>query len=146
MKLTKAAPRLAGVPREFDRLVERIFGPRFELPELPMTETEWAPILDLSETDKEFIVRLEAPGVHKENLDLNLEGNVLTLSGKREFRKEHESEEFIWREREEGTFVRAVRLPKSVMSDKVAAVYQEGILTVRLPKAEPALKSRIAIG
>lgn len=145
MKLTKAAPIRTGFPREFERLVERVFGPRFELPELPMTETEWAPSLDLTETNKDFIVRLEAPGIHKENLDLGLEGNVLTVSGRREFRKEHESEEFIWREREEGRFVRSVRLPKAVDPDKVHALYQDGLLTIRLPKSEPAVKSKITI-
>ncbi len=145
MKLMKAVPRPAGIPREFDRFFDRFFGPRGQLSELPVTETEWAPALDLAERDTEFVIRLEVPGVHKENLDINLEGNVVTISGKREFRKEHETEDFIWREREEGRFVRSVRLPKAVVSDKVAAVYHDGLLTVRLPKAEPALQSRIAI-
>ncbi len=145
MKLTKAAPPIPRMRQEFDKLLDRFFEFPFSRFEVPLVETEWAPALACSETDKEFVVRLEAPGVHKENLDVTLEQNVLTVSGKREFRKEHETEEYIWREREEGKFVRSLRLPKVVDPDKILATYQDGILTLRLPKAEPAVKSRVTI-
>ena len=145
MKLTKAAPPVPRLRQEFDKLLDRFFDIPFGRFEVPLVETEWAPALDCSETDKEFVVRLEAPGVHKENLDVTLEQNVLTVSGKREFRKEHETEEYIWREREEGKFIRSLRLPKVVDADKVLATYQDGVLTLRLPKAEPAVKSRVTI-
>ncbi len=145
MKLTKPAPSVPRVRPEFDRFFERLFDIPFRRFEAPLVETEWAPALDCSETEKEFVIRLEVPGVHKENLDVSLEQNVLTISGKREFRKEHESEEYIWREREEGKFIRSLRLPKPVLADKVAATYEDGMLTLRLPKTEPAVKSRIAI-
>ena len=146
MKLTKAAaPQLPRMRQELDKLVDRFFDFPFARFEVPLVETEWAPALDCSETDKEFIVRLEAPGVHRENLDVNLEHNVLTISGRRELRKEHETEEYIWREREAGRFVRSLRIPEAVDPDKVVATYDEGLLTLRLPKIEPAVKSRIAI-
>lgn len=145
MKLTKATPPLPRMRQEFDRLLDRFLEFPFSRFEVPFVETEWAPALDYSETDKEFVVRLEVPGVHKENLDVSLEQNVLTISGKREFRKEHETEEYIWREREEGKFVRSLRIPKAVDPDKVMAAYENGVLTLRLPKTEPAVKSRITI-
>jgi len=66
----------------------------------------------------------EAPGVHRENMDVGLEGNVLTLSGRREFWKDEESEEYIWKEREQGKFVRSLRLPKPVQEGKVTATYK----------------------
>ncbi len=145
MKLTKAAPPVPRVRPDFERIIDRMLEFPFARIEAPLVETEWAPALDCSETDKEFIVRLEVPGVHKENLDVSLEQNLLTISGKREFRREHESEEYIWREREEGKFVRSLRLPKAVDPEDVTATYEEGVLTLRLPKKEPALKSRITI-
>lgn len=145
MKLTKAAAPAPRLRQEFDKMLERFFELPYGRFEVPLVETEWAPALDCSETANEFVVRLEAPGVHKENLDVSLEQNVLTISGKREFRKEHESEEYIWREREEGKFVRSLRLPKAVTAEKVVAAYENGILTLRIPKAEPAIKSRITI-
>ena len=147
MKLTKAAPPTSGVMKpEFERFFDRVFGPLgFELPEMKVFETVWAPSVDVTETEKEFVVRVEAPGVYKENMDVNLEGNVLTISGKREFRKDEENEEYIWREREEGKFMRSFRMPKPVQEGKVTAMYENGILTVRLLKTEPTVKTKIAI-
>jgi HSP20 family protein len=131
---------------DFERLMDRFFGPwPFELPEMRAFETAWTPAVDLTETEKEFVVRLEVPGVHKENLDVGLDGNVLTITGRREFRKDEESEEYIWREREEGKFIRSLRLPKPVQEGKVTATHENGILTVRLMKAETTLKSKIPI-
>jgi HSP20 family protein len=131
---------------EFERFFDRVFGPLgFEFPEMKVFETMWAPSVDVTETDKEFVVRLEAPGVHKENLDLNLEGNVLTITGRREFRKDEENEQYIWREREEGNFVRSLRMPKPVEEGKVSAMFENGVLTVHLLKTEPTVKTKIAI-
>ncbi|HEX9582386.1 MAG TPA: Hsp20/alpha crystallin family protein [Gemmatimonadales bacterium] len=150
MKLMKAPPTLAPFRTEIDRVFDRFFKPTdwmrpFEFPEIKVFETAWAPSVDLSETDKEYVVRLEAPGVHKENMDVSLENNVLTLSGTREIRKEEEGEEYIWKEREEGKFVRSLRLPKVVVEGKVLATFEDGVLVIRLPKAEPTVKSKIAI-
>jgi HSP20 family protein len=147
MKLTKAAPSTTRLTKpEFERFFDQVFAPfGFELPEMKAFETVWAPSMDVTETEKEFVVRVEAPGVHKENLDVNLEGNVLTVSGRREFRKEEENEEHIWREREEGKFIRSFRMPRPVQEGKVTAMYENGILTIRLLKTEPTVKTRIAI-
>jgi HSP20 family protein len=144
MKLTKATPMATTLRPEMDRLFERFFGP-FEMPEVKVFETAWVPTIDLSETGTEYVVRLEAPGIPKENLDVSLDANVLTLSGRRESRKEETGEEYIWREREEGKFLRTIRLPVAVMGEKVAATYEDGVLVVRIPKAQPTVKSKITI-
>jgi HSP20 family protein len=145
MKLTKQ-PRTMPFKTDVERLFDRVLEPLgFELPAMQVLETAWTPSVDLTESDKEFVVRLEVPGVHKENMDIGLEGNILTITGRREFRKDEETEEYIWREREEGKFVRSLRLPKPVEGDKVVAAYENGILTVRLPKLETTVKSRISI-
>ena len=146
MKLTKQAPNAPSLKTDFERLFDRVFSPfGYELPEMRVFETAWTPSVDLTETDKEFVVHLEAPGVHKENMDVGLEGNVLTISGRREFRKDEETEEYLWREREEGKFVRSLRLPKPVQEGTVTATYENGVLTVRMLKTEPAVKSKISI-
>jgi HSP20 family protein len=105
----------------------------------------WTPSVDFSENEKEYIVRLEAPGIAKEDLEVNLEGQTLTLSGRRDFAKEEKTEEYFWQEREQGRFVRAIQLPGAVDQAKVTATYQDGIMTIRLPKTEPRAKSRIPI-
>ncbi|HEY7636335.1 MAG TPA: Hsp20/alpha crystallin family protein [Gemmatimonadales bacterium] len=146
MKLTKAAPApLATVREEFDRFFDRMWNTGLFGPPPRAFEAMWAPSLDFSENEKEYIVRLEIPGIPKEDLDINLEGQTLTVSGRRDFEKEEKTEEYFWREREAGRFVRTVQLPAAVDKSKVAATYQDGIMTVRLPKAEPTAKTRIQI-
>jgi HSP20 family protein len=150
MKLAKITPTLpaTSVRPEFERLVDRVFGnqwPFASLLETPAAPVMWNPSLDFSDTDKEYIVRMEVPGIPKENLDIQVEGQLLTLTGHREVRKESEHEEFFWREREEGRFVRTLRLPAPVIPQKIEAICQDGVMTVHLPKAEPVVKNKITI-
>jgi len=145
MRLT--APRPAAVPAfrdEFDRLLDQLAKGTFFAP-APVLETRWMPTVDFSETEKEFIARLEVPGIARDDLEVNVEGRMLTISGHRTFEKEEKGEEFFWRERERGRFVRTVQLPAAVDYTKVAAMCQDGVLTVRMPKAEPTVRSRVQI-
>ncbi len=150
MKLAKITPTLpaTSVRPEFERLVDRVFGnqwPFASLLETPATPVMWNPSLDFSDTDKEYIIRMEVPGIPKENLDIQVEGQLLTLTGHREVQKQTEHEEFFWKEREEGRFVRTLRLPAPVVVEKIEAIVQDGIMTVHLPKAEPVVKNKITI-
>ncbi len=145
MKIAKSIPTPLAVRHPMDRLFDRLFEGRFNGIDFPNVETLWAPPVDFAETEKDYVVRIEAPGMTREDFDVNLEGHLLTLSGRREFSKDEETEEMIWREREQGAFVRSIRLPKAVRPDKVDAVYADGVLTVRLPKAEPTPKNKIPI-
>lgn len=144
MRVIQRKPVFPAVRPEFGGLFERFFNaPTWPLA-TPRFEQTWEPVLDLSETGKEYVVRLEAPGMARDDLDVRLEGNLLTLAGKREFHREEKGEDFLWEEREEGRFTRTLRLPGPVQ-DKVDAVYADGVLTVKLPKAEPAAKGRVTI-
>jgi HSP20 family protein len=146
MKLTKAAPTsVATVRDEFDRLFDRMLNTGIFGSTPRVLETMWSPSLDFSENEKEYIVRLEAPGIPREDLEINLDGQSLTISGRRDFEKEEKTEEYFWREREAGRFVRTIQLPSAVDKSKIAATYQDGIMTIRLPKAEPTVKTRIQI-
>ena len=151
MKVAKL-PNVAPIKREFEEVFDRFFGPAFpfapvgfEPPALRTREFAWMPALDLVEKEKEYVVRLEVPGVPRENLDVQLEGAVLTLTGHREMGKKEEIENYLWEETETGKFVRTIRLPKAVEAHKIEATYQDGILVVRLPKIEPAIKNKILI-
>lgn len=145
MKLAKVSrPVVAPVVPRFDRLFDRLFGMPLDM-DLQELETVWTPPIDFAETDAEYRVRLEAPGVKKEDLDITVENNVLTITGKREKEEKEETEETIWREREVGRFVRSIRLPQPVNAAKIEAHFADGVLTAVLPKAEQALKSKITI-
>jgi len=127
----------------FERLLpESFFGNMFE--QLEPT-AEWVPACDVTETDSDYIVRLEAPGVHKENLDVRLSGDLLTITGKRERMEEKQGETHLWREREMGKFVRTMRLAAPVEESKIEATYEDGVLNVRLPKVAQAVENKIAI-
>ena len=145
MKLTKAVPTtIATVRDEFDRLLDQLSrGDVFPAPKI--FQAMWTPSVDFSENEQEYIVRLEAPAIPKEDLEVNLEGRTLTLSGRREFAKEEKTEEYFWQEREQGRFVRALQLPGAVDQTRVAATYQDGVMTIRLPKTEPSARTRIPI-
>jgi len=146
MKLTKALPTsVATVRGEFDRLFDQLRTTGLFGPTPRVFETMWSPSMDFSENEKEYIVRLEAAGIPKEDLEVNVEGQTLTVTGHRDFEKEEKTEEYFWREREAGKFVRSVQLPASVDRSKVAAVHQDGIMTIRLPKAEPSARTRVPI-
>ena len=145
MKITRQARALPALMEQpFERLFERFFSTP-EWPVEPAVSGTWLPALDLSETATEYVVKLDAPGFHKENLDINLDGNVVTVSGRRESQKDEETIGYIWREREEGKFVRSIRMPEAVDPVKVAATYQDGILIVRVPKVHPAAATRVPI-
>jgi HSP20 family protein len=146
MKLMKLAPPIGVARRDVDALFDRLFRMPF-FPEVPTASVEptWEPALDLTEGEKEFVLRVEAPGFHRENLDVKYDNGVLTVTGTREFRNEFKGEEFLWQERNEGRFLRAIRIPAPVVEDKVEALYENGVLLVRLPKLQPFPKARIAI-
>jgi HSP20 family protein len=145
MKLMTRRPAFPALRPEFERFFDRFFETPLWPITTPRTETMWEPVLDFSETSKEYVVRLEVPGVTRDDLDVNLDGNLLTLSGKRELHKEEKGEDFLWEEREQGRFMRTLRLPGAVQEGKIEATYGDGVLTVKLPKAEPAAKSRVTI-
>ena len=145
MKLiTTKLPAPVALTPDIDRFIDRVFGLPFNTPMTPV-ESVWVPALDYSETEKAYVCRLEVPGIPKENLDLNLNGQVLTVSGHREIKREHEGEAFYVQERQVGRFVRSIRLPGPVTEAKIEATVNDGVMTVTLPKLEVTPKSRITI-
>lgn len=149
MKLiTTKIPAPMAVTPEFDRFIDRVFGAPFTpFLNTPMTPVEsvWAPALDYSETEKGFVCRLEVPGIPKENLDVNLTGQVLTVSGHRDLKRENETEAFFVQERQLGRFVRSIRLPGPVAEAGIEATVNDGVMTITLPRLEVTPKSRITI-
>jgi len=145
-KLPATGPAtLQTIREDFDRFAERLLNGTVFGAAPRVFETMWSPNLDLSENEKDYIVRLEAPGIPKDDLHVNLDGQTLTISGERDFAKEEKTEEYFWREREQGRFVRTLQLPSAVDAAKVDATYDDGIMTIRLPKKEPTGRTRIAI-
>jgi HSP20 family protein len=105
----------------------------------------WSPELDVEETDDGYVLHVELPGVRTEDIEIGIEEDVLTIDGKRDFYEEKEAEGFRRVERRFGSFHRAVRLPGKVDADAVKASYDDGLLTVTIPKVAEARPHRIAV-
>jgi HSP20 family protein len=151
MRVALRNPLMGKLGEEFDQVFDRLLAPRFLaeplLPPFPYETTgaQWMPVMDVTETPAEYVVRLEVPGIHKENLDINLTGVMLTITGTREIVPEVEGEGYLLKERAIGKFVRTIRLPAPVAEKKVMAEYRDGVLKVHLPKETPAPATKILI-
>lgn len=106
---------------------------------------QWAPTADISETDKEYVIRAELPGVPRDDVKLSIEDGVLTLSGERQHQKEDKNERFHRIERFQGCFARSFSLPDSADTSRIQAESRDGTLTVHIPKTAKAETKRIDI-
>lgn len=106
-----------------------------------------APETDVVETEREIRVQTEMPGLTRDNIDIDVENNVLTIRGeKQEQRTEGEEGKFHIAERRCGTFTRSFVLPPDVDAEQIQAGFENGVLTVTIPKSEKARRRRIEIG
>jgi HSP20 family protein len=134
--------------REMEEITDRFgrdFGRPFFRPfftkALPTAEealvtAEWAPLVDIAETEKEYVVKAELPEVKKEDVKVMLEEGVLTIQGERRLEKEEKGKKIHRIERSYGKFLRTFTVPRDVDEKKILAEFKEGILTVHVPKAE----------
>jgi HSP20 family protein len=105
----------------------------------------WSPALDVFDDKDSVVVKVELPGLKKDEINISLHEGVLTVSGERKRETEKKEGESFRSERYFGKFQRSVTLPTTVDSNKVSASYKDGILTVELPKAEEAKPKQIAV-
>jgi len=98
----------------------------------------FTPAIDLSETEKEIIVKAELPGIDPKDLDIGLSGTTLTISGEKRDQKEEQGEHFHRVERSFGSFAISLSLPCSVQEDEIKTEYSDGVLSLKIQKAEPA--------
>jgi len=116
------------------------------LDQLFETERTSAPALDVAEDKDNYRVRVELPGLQRENIDVSLNDGALVITGERKAEAPEEGTVIHRQERHFGKFSRALTLPSAVAADKVKAAFRDGVLTVTLPKAEEAKPKTIAVG
>jgi HSP20 family protein len=105
----------------------------------------WVPSMDLVETPEHFVLRADLPGLSEEDVAIELEDNVLTVSGERTAEHEDKKEGFYRVERSFGQFRRSLTLPDGVDADAIAATFDRGVLEVRIPKPEERKPRKVAI-
>ena len=98
----------------------------------------WSPVVDIEETELNYLIRAELPGLRKENVKEEVEDGVLTLSGERDLERKVEGKTFHHIERSHGTFPRSFTLPENAEAESVSAKYKEGLLEIRVVKCEEA--------
>ena len=106
----------------------------------------WIPAMDLVETQDSFVLKADLPGMSEGDVNIELENNVLTISGERKTEHEEQHEGYYRLERATGSFSRALSLPEGIDADAVTAAFADGVLTVRIPKPAEAKPRRVQIG
>ena len=134
--------RLSDLRDEIDRLFE---SPLSELTRTSQLLSGWTPALDVYENKDNFVVKAELPGMKKEDIEVSLHDGSLSISGERKTESKHEEGEVYRAERFFGRFQRTVTLPTAVAADKVKAAYNDGVLTITLPKTEEAKPKKIDV-
>ena len=135
---------LTTIRDEMNRLFDDFFS-GFPERRRELLEGEWAPRIDVAETEENVVVTAELPGVNQDNVNITVINDVLTLKGEKKEEKEIKKENYHRVERSYGSFQRSVSLPTGVQADKAKATYKDDILTITIPKAEETKPKSIKI-
>ncbi len=128
---------------DFFRQYSPLFGR--SLRNVEERSSQWAPSANISETDKEYLIKAELPEVKKEDVKITLDGGVITISGERKMEKEQKDEKTIRVESFYGTFARSFSLPENVDADAISADSKDGVLRIRIPKRQAAKPKAVTI-
>jgi HSP20 family protein len=130
-----------GLDTQFSRMLNDFFGRTGQESNL----TTWAPAVDIYETEHELVVKADLPDVKPEDLDIRVENNILTIRGERKFEKKVDESNYLRVERAYGSFSRSFALANTVNTEAIKADYQNGVLTLTVPKREEAKPKQIRV-
>jgi len=149
MKITKRKSEptaIESMRREMDRFFDEL------TPFSWMRETNggsrmdvWAPNTDMSEDENEYVIKMDIPGMTKDDIEVNFEDNRITIRGERSEEEREEKKDYIRKERYKGSFYRSFTIPKTVDEDQIKAKFEEGVLKVNLPKAEVSKPKEVKV-
>src|ERR1700741_2882746 len=125
--------------------INRLFNDNFERVGEESNLTAWAPSVDIYETEQELVVKADLPDVDPKDLDIRVENNILTIRGERKFEKKVNEENYLRVERAYGSFSRSFALANTVNTEAIKADYQDGVLTLVVPKREEAKAKQIKV-
>jgi len=127
--------------------MNRLFSTFFDTPTAAngSPARRWIPAMDLVETDEHYVLTADLPGLSQEDISLEFEGDVLTLSGERKTEQAERKEGYYRLERATGAFSRSLTLPEGIDPEAVTATFDKGVLEVRIPKPEQRKPKKVAI-
>ncbi|NNE46878.1 MAG: Hsp20/alpha crystallin family protein [Rhodothermales bacterium] len=131
--------------RSLQREIDRMFDSFLPKANGDSEQAVWTPRVDLAESENAYLVHLDVPGMKKEDLEVNFQDGSVTVSGTRNEQTVGEDANFVRVERRFGRFYRSFDLPKTVDSSKIEATYEDGVLSIRIPKAEESKPKSVTI-
>jgi HSP20 family protein len=129
----------------FRKNVDKLFDDFFFLTPTSLFKSDWEPTVDVEENEKSIRVKAEIPGIDEKDLNVEIENNILTLSGEKKEERKEEKKNYIFSERKFGSFSRSISLPEGTKTDKVKATFKKGVLNIEIPKDEKVEAKKIAI-
>lgn len=127
--------------------VNRLFDETFSRGRSAESEMgTWAPAVDIYETEQELVLKADLPEVNQQEIDIRIENNMLTIRGERKFHNEVSQDNYLRVERAYGPFSRSFSLPNTLNTEAIKADYQNGVLSIRMPKREESRPKQIRIG
>jgi HSP20 family protein len=127
--------------------VKRLFDETFSRGRSAESEMgTWAPAVDIYETEQELVLKADLPEVNQQEIDIRIENNMLTIRGERKFHNEVSQDNYLRVERAYGPFSRSFSLPNTLNTEAIKADYQNGVLSIRMPKREESRPKQIRIG
>ncbi|PYK86471.1 MAG: heat-shock protein Hsp20 [Verrucomicrobia bacterium] len=130
---------------DVENRLSRFFGRRTTNGREDITIADWEPLADITEDDKEYVIKAELPDVKKEDVKVTVENGVLTIAGERKFEKEETKKKYHRVERAYGSFVRSFALPDLAEGDRIKAEFKNGMLMVHVPKSERAKAKQVEV-
>jgi len=128
--------RFEDLIRRPSSLMEPSWWPRFKMPEME----ELSPKVDIFEEGDNFVMKAEVPGLKKEEIEVNISDDMITISGEKKKEEKIEKKDYYRMERSYGSFTRSFRMPQGVQTDKAKATFKDGVLELKVPKTEEAKK------
>jgi HSP20 family protein len=146
MNLVKWDPfvELEDVSKQLNRIFGR-FPARAETGSEVLTMADWAPTVDITETDSAYMIKGEIPGVNKEDVKVTIEDGMITMRGERKQEKEEKDKKYHRIERSYGSFLRSFRVPDDVDENAVKAEFKDGMINVTLPKSDKSKPKSINV-
>lgn len=105
----------------------------------------WTPSTDMSEDENEYVIKMDIPGMTKDDIEVNFEDNRIVIRGERSEEEKEEKKDYIRKERYSGSFYRSFTIPKTVDEDQIKAKFEEGVLKINLPKAEVSKPKEVKV-
>ena len=138
MNLINWRPKTVSSHRNLPNVFERMIDDNFFF---DYDNNNWTPSVDINESNDAFMITADLPGIKKSDIEVKVEENLLILNAERKIDKTNDNEKYHFSERRSGTFSRSFKLPKSVKEEKITADFDNGVLSIIIPKAEDAITS-----